>query len=358
MVLEGEYFSAYVPFAARWPLEVHLVPHRQVPDLAALTGAERDEFSVLYPELLGRLDALYGPHAVYRAWHQAPVDPVLRRSGYLHLQLTSPRRAADKLKFLAGSEAAMGAFINDTPPEEVAARLRDAEERQRSRPRDRRRNRARMETGHAEPAASLRGPLRKSFGAPDGVWPAPGRVNLIGEHTDYNDGFVLPFAIDSAPPWPWRPGRTAPCRLASGVRGRGPGRIRSRYLRPGPGGGLVRVPRPAWPGSWNAAGITVPGFDLCVTSDVPVGAGLSSSAALECAVALALSDLTGAAWAGRDWRTSGGGPKTTWSAPPPASWTSRPRCSAPDLRRLPGLPRPKTAQPCRSAWRRPGFSAW
>jgi UDPglucose--hexose-1-phosphate uridylyltransferase len=51
---------------------------------------------------------------------------VLRRSGYLHLQLTSPRRAADKLKFLAGSEAAMGAFINDTTPEEVAARLRDA----------------------------------------------------------------------------------------------------------------------------------------------------------------------------------------------------------------------------------------
>jgi UDPglucose--hexose-1-phosphate uridylyltransferase len=127
MVLEGEYFSAYVPFAARWPLEIHLVPHRQVPDLAALSGAERDELAVLYPDLLGRLDALYGSPTPYiSAWHQAPVDPVLRRSGYLHLQLTSPRRAADKLKFLAGSEAAMGAFINDTTPEEVAARLRDA----------------------------------------------------------------------------------------------------------------------------------------------------------------------------------------------------------------------------------------
>jgi UDPglucose--hexose-1-phosphate uridylyltransferase len=49
---------------------------------------------------------------------------VLRPAGYLHLQLTSPRRAADKLKFLAGSEAAMGAFINDTTPELVAERLR------------------------------------------------------------------------------------------------------------------------------------------------------------------------------------------------------------------------------------------
>ena len=126
MLVEGEHFSAYVPFAARWPLEIHLVPHRQVADLAALNGAERDELAVLYPDLLGRLDGLYGTPTPYiSAWHQAPVDPVLRRSGYLHLQITSPRRAADKLKFLAGSEAAMGAFINDTTPEQVAAALRD-----------------------------------------------------------------------------------------------------------------------------------------------------------------------------------------------------------------------------------------
>jgi UDPglucose--hexose-1-phosphate uridylyltransferase len=127
MLVEGEYFSAYVPFAARWPLEIHLVPHRQVPDIAALNGAERDELAVLYPDLLGRLDELYGSPTPYiSAWHQAPVDPALRRSGYLHLQITSPRRAADRLKFLAGSEAAMGAFINDTTPEQVAARLREA----------------------------------------------------------------------------------------------------------------------------------------------------------------------------------------------------------------------------------------
>jgi UDPglucose--hexose-1-phosphate uridylyltransferase len=53
------------------------------------------------------------------------MEPQMRRAGQLHLQLTSPRRAADKLKYLAGSEAAMGAFINDTTPESVAARLRE-----------------------------------------------------------------------------------------------------------------------------------------------------------------------------------------------------------------------------------------
>ncbi|MHA7280342.1 galactose-1-phosphate uridylyltransferase [Arthrobacter sp. MDT2-2] len=127
MVIEGEHFSAFVPFAARWPLEVHLVPHRQVADLAGLTDAERDELTTVYLDLLGRLDALYPTPTPYiAAWQQAPVDDVLRPASYLHLQLTSPRRAADKLKFLAGSEAAMGAFINDTTPEKVAEALRNA----------------------------------------------------------------------------------------------------------------------------------------------------------------------------------------------------------------------------------------
>lgn len=127
MIIEGRHFSAYVPFAARWPLEVHLVPHRQVADLAALTDPERDELTTIYLDLLGRVDRLYSTPTPYiAAWHQAPLDPLLRPASRLHLQLTSPRRAEDKLKFLAGSEAAMGAFINDTTPELVAANLRNA----------------------------------------------------------------------------------------------------------------------------------------------------------------------------------------------------------------------------------------
>ncbi|WP_434618087.1 galactose-1-phosphate uridylyltransferase [Arthrobacter sp. A5] len=131
MILEGTHFSAYVPFAAKWPLEVHLTPHRQVPDIAALTGVERDELTWMYLDLLARLDNLYDTPTPYiSGWHQAPVDDFFRPASYLHLQLTSPRRAADKLKFLAGSEAAMGAFINDSTPEQIASALRNAGGRQ------------------------------------------------------------------------------------------------------------------------------------------------------------------------------------------------------------------------------------
>jgi UDPglucose--hexose-1-phosphate uridylyltransferase len=128
VILQGEHWTAFVPFAARWPLEVHLLPHRQVADLAETTDAERDELAPLYLRLLRGVDALYdSPTPYIAAWHQAPVR-VGRDSVRLHLELTSPRRAADKLKFLAGSEAAMGAWIGDVPPETSAARLRDAVE--------------------------------------------------------------------------------------------------------------------------------------------------------------------------------------------------------------------------------------
>jgi len=126
VVLRGEHWSAYVPFAARWPIEVHLVPHRHVPDFAGTSLAERDELAVLYRRLLRGVDARYETPTPYiAAWHQAPVHEH-RDEVRLTLQLTSPRRAADKLKYLAGSEAAMGAWIADVPPEAQAEALRAA----------------------------------------------------------------------------------------------------------------------------------------------------------------------------------------------------------------------------------------
>lgn len=126
VLLRGEHWTAFVPFAARWPIEVHLLPHRQVPDFAGLSDAERDELAPLYLRLLRGVDALYGDATPYiAAWHQAPVHRG-RDTVRLNLQLTSPRRAADKLKFLAGSEAAMGAWIGDVPPETAAGKLRAA----------------------------------------------------------------------------------------------------------------------------------------------------------------------------------------------------------------------------------------
>jgi UDPglucose--hexose-1-phosphate uridylyltransferase len=126
VLLRGEHWTAFVPFAARWPIEVHLLPHRHVPDFAALDDAERDELAPIYLRLLRGIDALYGDPTPYiAAWHQAPVHAG-RDTVRLNLQITSPRRAADKLKFLAGSEAAMGAWIGDVPPETAADRLRSA----------------------------------------------------------------------------------------------------------------------------------------------------------------------------------------------------------------------------------------
>lgn len=126
VVLAGEHWTAFVPYAARWPIEVHLVPHRHVPDFAATDDDQRAELAPLYLRLLRGLDALYGDPTPYiAAWHQAPVR-VGRQALRLHLQLTSPRRGAERLKYLAGSEAAMGAWIGDIPPETTAAALRKA----------------------------------------------------------------------------------------------------------------------------------------------------------------------------------------------------------------------------------------
>ncbi|MEU2611607.1 galactose-1-phosphate uridylyltransferase [Micromonospora sp. NPDC007271] len=126
VVASNEHWTAYVPAAARWPFEVHVAPHRAVPDIPALDDAERDGFGPLYLDVLRRFDRLFdAPMPYISAWHQAPVH-VDRDLGHLHLQLFSIRRAGDKLKYLAGSESAMGVFINDIAPERAAELLRAA----------------------------------------------------------------------------------------------------------------------------------------------------------------------------------------------------------------------------------------
>jgi UDPglucose--hexose-1-phosphate uridylyltransferase len=126
VLLAGTHWTAFVPFAARWPIEIHLLPHRHVADLTQTTAEERDELAVVYLRLLRGLDAMYETPTPYIAgWHQAPVRShrdVVR----LALQITSPRRGRDKLKYSAGSEAAMGAWVGDVLPETQADQLRAA----------------------------------------------------------------------------------------------------------------------------------------------------------------------------------------------------------------------------------------
>jgi UDPglucose--hexose-1-phosphate uridylyltransferase len=124
IVLQGSHWTAFVPYAAHWPYEVHLYPRQRVPDLAALEEVAKAEFGELYLDLLRRFDRLLGKPAPYiSAWHQAPVQH--RDDFALHLELYTIRRAPDKLKYLAGSESGMGAFANDVIPEKAAERLRE-----------------------------------------------------------------------------------------------------------------------------------------------------------------------------------------------------------------------------------------
>jgi UDPglucose--hexose-1-phosphate uridylyltransferase len=126
VVLASDSFTAFVPFAARWPVELHLLPHRHVPDFAELTEAEKDELASVVLRLVRAVDALYETPTPYiAAWHQAPVH-THRDSVRMMLQITSPRRGPDRLKYLAGSESAMGAWIGDLVPEQTADRLREA----------------------------------------------------------------------------------------------------------------------------------------------------------------------------------------------------------------------------------------
>jgi galactokinase len=151
----------------------------------------------------------------------------------------------------------------------------------------------------AEPAEDAARGFEASYGvAAAGVWSAPGRINLMGEHTDYNAGLCLPIAL---------PHRTF---AACSPRADGRWRVRSAQYPSSWEGSLDDV-GPGAPEGWFSyvagvpwalaeQGYDLPGLDVWVDGRVPAGAGLSSSAALECAVALALDDLGGLGLGGSD----------------------------------------------------------
>ncbi|MEU1625745.1 galactokinase [Streptomyces sp. NPDC020096] len=126
---------------------------------------------------------------------------------------------------------------------------------------------------------------------PEGVWAAPGRVNLIGEHTDYNDGFVMPFALPHTTTAAVSRRTDGLLRLhSSNDPAAAVAELRIADLEPGAAEGWTAYPAGVvW--ALRGAGHHITGADIHYDSTVPVGAGLSSSAALEVVTALALSDL-------------------------------------------------------------------
>lgn len=149
-----------------------------------------------------------------------------------------------------------------------------------------------------EGAARVTAAFAERFGGtPDGVWSAPGRINVIGEHTDYNGGLCLPAALPHRTYVALRRRRgddlpRGTVRLVSAQEAGGP--VTLDLAEVGPGrveGWAAYVVGVAW--ALREAGHDVDGFDAVVDSCVPYGAGLSSSAALECAVAVALDEVHG-----------------------------------------------------------------
>ncbi|MFE0808099.1 galactokinase [Streptomyces sp. NPDC058848] len=133
--------------------------------------------------------------------------------------------------------------------------------------------------------------FRELYGAePEGIWAAPGRVNLIGEHTDYNDGFVMPFALPHTAVAAVSRRDDGILRLHSADIGAGPVELRVADLTPESDKAWTAYPSGVvW--ALREAGHELTGADIHLASTVPSGAGLSSSAALEVVVALALNDL-------------------------------------------------------------------
>ena len=135
--------------------------------------------------------------------------------------------------------------------------------------------------------------FQESYGRPPAwVAAAPGRVNVIGEHTDYNDGFVLPMAIERYTTIAAAPNQSSIVRLRSPI-GAGEATIDlGQTLKPGPKGHWANYPMGVVAG-FLSRGIRPAGFDAVIHTTVPLGGGLSSSAALEVATATLLEAVTG-----------------------------------------------------------------
>ena len=297
VILEGERFVAYVPFFARYPFETYLAPRAHQPSMDAWTDEDVVDLAAVLKGLLTKFDALFSkPFPYIMVVHQAPVggDPA---ESHLHFEFYPPLRSASRLKYLAGCESGGGTFINDTLAEESAAELRRVGPQSVA---EVLAAEAVAVAGGQDMIPDMRAQLEHAFGEGGPVVrvASPGRVNLIGEHTDYNGGFVFPMAIDAGLQLAGRLGRGREVRLRAVDLGRSASfsldeplafdqrETWSNYLR----GVLWALQR---------EGVALRGFDLAFGGDLPSGAGLSSSAALEVGTAVTLQRLLGFALSAR-----------------------------------------------------------
>ena len=124
IVVDNDEWVAFVPYAARWPYEVHLYPRRRRRRLDHLDDAQREAFGPIYIDVLQRFGRLFDSATPYvSAWHQAPTADGAEDFA-VHVELFTNRRTSQRLKMLGGTEVAMDAFSNDIDPDAAARRLR------------------------------------------------------------------------------------------------------------------------------------------------------------------------------------------------------------------------------------------
>lgn len=125
IICQNNQWIAYVPYASRYPFEIHIAPLRGVAQMSDLDEKQSATFAEVSKEVLTRLDGVFGIEMAYIAsWYQSPVKSG-KESMRLHWQIVSVRRQPGKLKYLSGSESAMGSFIMDLEPEQSAKQLRE-----------------------------------------------------------------------------------------------------------------------------------------------------------------------------------------------------------------------------------------
>lgn len=125
IVTANESFVAYIPFFARYPYETHIAPRRHVQAITDLTELEQQDMAAILKQVLSAFDRLFNVSFPYMmVMHQRPSDGKKHGYAHFHIEFYPPMRTATKLKYLAGSEAGAGMFINDTLPEDKAPELR------------------------------------------------------------------------------------------------------------------------------------------------------------------------------------------------------------------------------------------
>jgi UDPglucose--hexose-1-phosphate uridylyltransferase len=123
VVFSSDEVVAYVPYAARWPYETHVVMREHRPSLAECSAGELDALAAALQAVTRGFDRLFDrPFPYVMVLHQAPCDE--RRAGHLHVEFYPPLRSATKLKYLAGCEQGAGTFVMDVLPEASAQALR------------------------------------------------------------------------------------------------------------------------------------------------------------------------------------------------------------------------------------------